>query len=350
MKNIFYLHHINQIGGVETYLYHIALKYGKTHDITIMYRTGDGEQIKRYSSLVRVIKFDGVTKYKCDCLFFGYATDICDFVEAKHYYQVIHCDYQAQGIRKPEAPDGTVYLACCESIIARNREWLHIEPELAYNPIVVQQRHRKILKLVSATRLTKEKGKKRMEQLCEILRKADIPFAWTVFTDDVVKINDPSVIYASPRLDIIPFIEDADYLVQLSDTEAYSYSILEALCVGTPVIITPLPLVTDMRIENGVNGWILPFEMDKVPVQEIYKGLPKFDYTPNEDRYGELLAPGEPQYEKEKELVVTVKHLKTYLDLELNQTVFPGTTHETKLPRARMLASGGLVEILGDVK
>ena len=349
MNNIFYLHHINQIGGVETYLYQIALKYGKTHDITIMYQTGDGEQIKRYSSLVRVIRWDGHTRYKCKKLFFGYMTSICDYVDAEEYYQVIHCDYQAQGLKKPTAPEGTRFLAVCESIIPRNHEWMGVDLEVAYNPIVIPKQ-RKILRLVSATRLTREKGKARMEQLCAAFRKADIPFTWTVFTDDLVKINDPSVVYATPRLDIIPFIESADYLVQLSDTEAYSYSILEALTVGTPVIITPLPLVTDMRIENGVNGWILPFEMDEIPTEKIYKGLPKFSYAPNEDPYGDLLAEGEPQYEKEKELVVTVRVLKTYLDLELDKTVYFGSTHETKLPRARMLASGGLVEILGDVK
>lgn len=346
LGNVFFLHHINQIGGVETFLYQIALKYGKTHDITIMYQTGDGEQVKRYSSLVRVLRWDGKSRFKCMKLFIGYATDICRFCEADEIYQIIHCDYQAQQIKKPEAPEGTKYLAVCESIIPRNREWLKIEPELCYNPIMIPE-ERKILRLVSATRLTREKGKERMEALCDILHKADIPFIWTIFTDDVVKIQDNSVVYAPPRLDIIPFIRDADYLVQLSNTEAYSYSILEALCVGTPVIVTPLPLVKDMRIENGVNGWILPFDMTEVPVDKIYKGLSKFSYTPNEDRYGELLAEVRPDYDREKEQIVTVKHLQTYLDLELNQMCYAGDKHETKLPRARMLAFGGLVEIEG---
>ena len=43
MKNLFYLHNISPIGGVETFLYEIALKYGKAYDITIMYKNGDGK-------------------------------------------------------------------------------------------------------------------------------------------------------------------------------------------------------------------------------------------------------------------------------------------------------------------
>lgn len=349
MKNIFYLHHVNEIGGVETFLYQIALKYGQTHDITIMFRTGDGKQLKRLSELVRVLRWDGKRHFKCDKLFFGYATDICEYVEAKEYYQIIHCDYHAQGIHKPEAPENTRYLCVCESIIPQNRDWLHVDMELAYNPITIPKQ-RKVLKLISATRLTREKGKDRMEKLCEALHKADIPFIWTIFTDDLVKIQDDSVIFARPRLDIIPFIQDADYLVQLSDTEAYSYSILEALTVGTPVIVTPLPLVKDMKIEDGVNGFVLPFEMDRIPVEQIYSGLRKFTYEPQPDRYEELLEPGKPDYEKEKEMIVTVRHLQTYLDLELNKMVLTGETHETKLPRARMLRDGGLVEIEGDIQ
>jgi glycosyltransferase involved in cell wall biosynthesis len=45
----------------------------------------------------------------------------------------------------------------------------------------------------------------------------------------------------TPRLDIRDYIADADYLVQLSDTEAWSYSVLESLSLGTPVITTPIP-------------------------------------------------------------------------------------------------------------
>ena len=49
------------------------------------------------------------------------------------------------------------------------------------------------------------------------------------------------------------YIANSDYLVQLSDTEAWSYSVLESLCLGTPVIVTPIPCFIEMGIENGKN-------------------------------------------------------------------------------------------------
>lgn len=38
MKNLFYLEHIHMIGGIETFFYNLALKYGATHDIAVVYR------------------------------------------------------------------------------------------------------------------------------------------------------------------------------------------------------------------------------------------------------------------------------------------------------------------------
>ena len=55
--NLFYYKDINSIGGIETFFYNLAQKYGGKYDITILYQTGDPEQIKRLSKLVRVKKY-----------------------------------------------------------------------------------------------------------------------------------------------------------------------------------------------------------------------------------------------------------------------------------------------------
>jgi hypothetical protein len=41
-----------------------------------------------------------------------------------------------------------------------------------------------------------------------------------------------------PELNIRNYIADADYTVQLSDTEAYCYTMIESLLLKTPVIVT----------------------------------------------------------------------------------------------------------------
>ena len=54
-KNLFYYKHVNAIGGVETFFYEIAKKYGKDHDITLLYQTGDPKQLQRLRELIRVV-------------------------------------------------------------------------------------------------------------------------------------------------------------------------------------------------------------------------------------------------------------------------------------------------------
>lgn len=80
-----------------------------------------------------------------------------------------------------------------------------------------------------------------------MLNESEIPYIWTIFTDDTNKIDNPNIIYMKPRLDISNYIANADYLVQLSDTEGYCYSVIESLCLGTPVIITDMPVMKELR-------------------------------------------------------------------------------------------------------
>lgn len=348
MKNLFYCPHINAIGGIETFLYQIALKYGDTHDIAIIYKSGDPKQIERYMNHVRCIRWDGQTRFKCEKLFTGYTTDICRFVEYKELYVTMHCDFQTQGLKfPPTVPKDAHYLCVAESLRERNEEWIDRHIETAHNPITIPK-HKKALRLVSATRLTREKGRHRMIQFAKVLDNAGIPFIWTIFSDDQSPFPDDRMVCIPPKLDILPYIESSDYLVQLSDTEAFSYAIYESLCVGTPVIVTPLPMVEEAGIKNGVNGFVLPFEMDKIPVEDIAKGLKRFKYTPLPDRYEELLAPGKPDYELDFNRKVTVQHLINYFDLELKQNMITGRTHETNYPRAAMLEAKGFVIITGD--
>ena len=46
--------HICQIGGVETWLYNFCTQLRNYYDITILYSTGDMEQISRLAKLVKI--------------------------------------------------------------------------------------------------------------------------------------------------------------------------------------------------------------------------------------------------------------------------------------------------------
>ena len=349
MKNLFYLHNISPIGGVETYLYEIALKYGKDYDITVMYKNGDPEQIARLQKLVRTKKWDGVRKYKAEKVFFGYNSDIAFAVEAQDYYFIMHCDYKVQNLPLPNMPEGTHIMAVSEGVRKNGMEKFGIEIGLCYNPLVVPK-PRKVLRLITASRLSPEKGANRMEILCRALESANIPFTWEVFTNDVPTWKSDNMIYRTPRLDITDYIADADYLVQLSDTEGYSYSIIEALSLGTPVIVTDIPPLPDMQVKDRINGFVLPLSMTEgdCPVDEIYAGLPPFKYVPRKDGYSKLLAPGKGDYEEEMKKPVRVRTKIYYLDLVLDRKMNPGEEQTVLRARAEYLEDRGLVEIIDD--
>lgn len=343
-KNIFYINNINAIGGVETMFYNMARKYAKSHDITIVYRTGDINQILRLKKLVRCIKWLDGMHIKCEKAFFNINHDIISYVEADEYYQIIHADYKAYKLNYVKTPDINKFIAVSKNSEKTFREISgEQDVQMSYNPIVVDKPKR-MLRLISPTRMTWEKGMGRMRILAELLEANDIPYTWEVFTSDRDRIENPNFVYREPRLDILPQIAAADYLVQLSDTEGYSYSILEALCVGTPVIITDFPSAEEMQVVNGVNGFILPMDMTDVPIAQIYKGLKKFKYTPHADRWGEILAPGKSDYEEERTIPVKVRCKQYYYDIVLKKYQTPGDEQIVDVERADKLVELGVVD------
>lgn len=324
MKNIFYFYNINKIGGIETWFYQISKKY-KDWDITIYYQVGDLEQIKRLKKYVRVIKYNG-QKIECERAFFCFNTDIYNNVKAKEKIKVYHGDYkdmvkrgQVEKNNDPHEYDFDKYIGVSELVCKSAEEvYGHKKVELCYNPYTIEK-PKKVLNLISATRLTSEKGKKRMIKLSKMLDEAGIPYLWTIFTNDTQAIENPNIIYMKPRLDIINYIANADYLVQLSDNEGYCYSVVEALSVGTPVIVTDIPVLKEIGVVNKNNGFIIDLEMKNVPIKEIYKGLPKFKYEPKKDNWDKLLAKGKSTYQKDLKTMVLVKCISDYFDIELKQ-------------------------------
>ena len=338
-KNVFYFADINSIGGVETMFWNLARKYGKTHDILVLYRTGDENQIARLRKYVHVKRYFG-QHIVCEKAFFNFDTSPIETIDANEYTVILHSDYQARKIKVPDHAKITKWIGVSENVCKTAHDQSGHDVELCYNPIIVDK-PRKVLHLVSATRLTAEKGKNRMKILADALTNAGIPFIWTVFTNDLVPIDNPNVIYMPPCLSVADYIADADYLVQLSDTEGYSYTVLEALCLGTPVIVTPCPVYDEMGL-TAANSIILPFDMSNIPVDKIYKRLKKgFKYTPHADRWNELLATGKSNYSEIMEQPVTIRITKIYHDLLLNRVVNPDEVLTVTRERAELLIERG---------
>ena len=344
-KNVIYFPSFHIVGGVETYCYEMALKFGNEFDITIVYKQGDPKQMQRLREVTRVVRFHEGDKIVCDVFLFGWGWDIIDSVEAKEYVQTYHADFKARGISPCMDERVTKRFGVAENTTNGIREHFHMDVETMYNPYT-PKKPRKVLNLISATRLSPDKGYNRMLKLAEALEKADIPYLWTIYTDKPQDTGHPSMVCLPTRLDILDFVAKADYLVQLSDSEGYSYSIVEALSVGTPVICTEFGVAKEQGVENGKTGFILPFDMSDIPVEEIYKGVKKFKYAPRESHYEQILSPGKSDYSYSPLDDVVIRVRKNFFDLDRDQMSIQGTTYTVTRERAKHLEELELVEVM----
>lgn len=319
MKNVFCYDNLKAVGGIEEFFYQIAKKY-KDYDITLYYRQGDKEQIRRLKKYIRCVQYKG-EKIKCDKAFFNYYASMIDNVEAKEYALIIHANYKAmveQGIiSKSKIPTYTKinkYYGVSKVVCDSFEKLTGIKPTLVYNPFEVDK-PKKILQLISTTRLTKEKGLdniiklgNKLDQYCE---KTGNDYEWLIFTDDIVKIDNPRIIFLKSRLDVEPFIKKSDYLVQLSKHEAYCYAVVKSLCLGTPVIVTDMPVMKEIGV-NKDNGIILDFDLDNIPMKDIFENKYNFKYEPKASNWDKVLAKGNSTYQEDIKAKYEVEALDTY--------------------------------------
>lgn len=330
-SNIFYFQRLCPIGGTEQFLYEIAKKY-KDYDITIVYCEADAQQVKRLREYVRCVKYRQGDIIKCNKAFFNFNLDIINYVEANEYYFVSHANYEELhrvlgGYIPPiDNPKLTHYIGVSQFAtdkLAEYGEKIHkpITVKRCYNPLTLEPKE-KVLHIVSAGRLDDPvKGGARTMKLIEALdkycEKTGRHYIWTIFTNPTSKVvlKSKNVVFMQPRIDVRPYIADADYLVQLSnDMETYGYSINEAWGYGVPVVRTPLTIANELPLTKDMS---LVCEWDMSNVDEIAKEMferksKSFTYTPPQDSWLELLDLTKSTYEEEKNILYKVEALKTY--------------------------------------
>lgn len=337
-RNVFYMHRLNVCGGVESFFYYMA-KMFKDRDITIIYKTGHASQVNRLKKYAETIMWNG-QDIKCERIFFNYNYDIIDHVEANEYGQIIHTDYTKQKVSFNPHPKITRYIAVSDTVAESFKKKYNIDCEVIYNPLIIDK-PRKVLHLVSATRLTEEKGKDRMKKLGEILNASGIPYQWTIFTDNKKEIENPNICWMSPRTDVTDFIAEADYLVQLSDQgEGRGYTVEEALTLSTPVIVTPVQSFLEMGVEDGVNGFVVPFSLKDVDVEKIYNAKFNFKYTPPYTKWNDIID-GKNVY---KGSPPSYECIKAYDDTIIGRHINKGESVECTEERYKFLKSKGVLK------
>lgn len=326
-SNAYYFRHLNAIGGIESHLMYIGRKYGEKYDITVIYRTGDPDQIARLSKLVRCVQIDDNDFVECNVIFCCFNREILNQCKAKKKYLVLHGDYKDMVMRNQIAAknlpiDDVEYLGVSKLVSDSWEELTGLKCTTIYEPVVLNKVDKPLL-LLSATRLSAEKGWGRMVKLCDFLNENKVNFQWFIYTDSQ-KEPMPNMVFLKPRLDITDKMGAYSAFVQLSDNEGFCLSIVESLMRGTPVIATDLPVLKELGLNEG-NSILLPFDMSEIPLERIKKvNEMKFSYKPPKDKWEEYF---------DKEVIghqeVTVRATNTFkarglVDIQLNRVPNPG--------------------------
>ena len=133
--------------------------------------------------------------------------------------------------------------------------------ETIWNPFKIDEKMiQPHLMLCSAHRTAKVKKPERVEKMAKMLDELGIPYTWNLFTDVNENTNKGGLVIRSRVSNPLPYINDADYFVLLSESEAMPYSVLEALSLNTKVIVTPLEAFFELGVKDGENGIVIPHE------------------------------------------------------------------------------------------
>lgn len=331
------------VSGLSSFVYNFCAVMRKHYEILVLYDSGSPLQVERLRKIVRVKKTKKVIM--CDTLIVN--SVLGGLPENVTYKKVIQMCHTCMS-DKYTIPEADEIIFTSQAAAGRFGGKGKV-----INNLLERSDCKPALTLISATRLSSEKGWDRMVALGKTFREKKIPFVWYIFTDEDIKMPMAEMVKISPRLDIYPFIKAADYLVQLSDQEAFCYSIVEALTLGTPVITTPMDVLEELGVIDGVNGYVVPYDMKGVQAAniDIYRLKGTFNYTYDngkrikkwKDAIGRDLVEVS-KYDPERKTMVKV--LRPYDDIELKQRQQAGAKLFMPLRRADTVEAAGCCTIL----
>ena len=343
-KVMLYINQLHIIGGIETFIYHFA-RLMKDHEITLVVGNCSENQLRRYEEYINVIDYSTRDRYVCDTLIVLRILDrIPNNFEYKQSIQMVHaCRTNPQWHIK----QNTEYIVNVSQTGKESFGEESTDGIVIHNPIYTGSE--RALILVSATRIpAPDKGdnEKRMRRLAEMLNEAKIPFVWFNFSEGQIPNPPKGMVNMGLEMDIQPYIRSADYLIQLSDSECWSYSILEALTQGTAVIVTPFPSGEEMGIKDGENGYVVPYDMN-FDVSKLLN-IPQFNYEYDNKQIKRQWEKIFKQKQK-KRSKWEVQVIQKYHDVLFDKTMEVGEIVSMPVERAKKIIDLGYVKLKGDV-
>lgn len=314
---------ISALGGIETYVYELVKKYHNL-DIAVVSKKCDSAQAKRIKKYCNLYIHTN-QKIKCDVAIINYDQSIIPYIsENAKIYQTIHADYTNSIYDHKPKPNNriTSFIAITEFLQNKMKDMLAPNKvTLCRNPLTIEES--KTIVIVSATRLHQHKGPQRVIKLAKALDKANVNYIWYIITGDTNAIPEnltPNIIFIKNRLDVSKWLNQADYVCLLSDSEACSYTLNEALYRNIPIITTPLPYLNEIGVKDGENAYIMQFDCSNVAdIVKRIKKVPKFEFNRMEDNYSNIFKNSKSHYEEDLKMKVKVRCIQNYYDIETGE-------------------------------
>jgi glycosyltransferase involved in cell wall biosynthesis len=341
-KIVIYRSYLSMLGGIETAIYNLCKTLHKDYNITFMYDTADINQLFRLKKLVKCVKYDN-QKIHCDkFIMYGFnPTKILDNVTSKEIIQQICCDIKGVNLAtQVDCRVTKIFADSKNSADVFNQTYPNLKCDVLHNVFSNPERKR-VLRLMTASRLSWEKGYDRMKKMAKRMNELKMPFTWDVFTNDKPNEDIDGMYFRKPRLDIADYMSSYDYGIQLSETESWCCTATEFLLASTPMILTDFPSAFE-QLKDGKNGFILNRDLvnlDSV-IQRMYET--KFSYLdyviPSHLEWKKLLGKGsKSDYKYDEKGGIIVKAITNYFDTVEQRDIKVGECFDATADRVKVL-------------
>ena len=250
--------------GYITWIKQLGKCYKDKYDVIVLYDEINENTKKRFEKYFKCIKREINTIYICNRLLVTYSNYFYpkNIVNVDKNYLFIHgnmSDYD--NAMRYHDDIYTNYVAVSKVASEKAKGYFPTETiEYVLNPYKLDEEVPRRMKLTSTLRYTKIKCPERIEKMAKLMDELKIPYTWEVFADKKENTNIGGLIYRQRTPNPLPYIKDSDYFVLLSDSESFSYAVIEALSVNTKVVVTPLPVYREIGVLEDENAVVIPFE------------------------------------------------------------------------------------------
>lgn len=336
---LLYTSYLHIIGGIETFMYNFIDLMSEHYTIGVYCPRMPKEVIDRISQKAKI--YQSGAPISCNTLIMVRMMD--EMPSNIKYVKSIRMCHATKS-----NPSWFIRQDCDKIVHVSevSKQTFESSGDVIHNPLIKSDD--KAILLVSATRIpAMDKGKnaERIIKLAKMLNAANIPFLWFNFSDQPIPNAPKGLFNVGTFQNVQPYIAKADYLVQLSDQEGFGLSVLEALINQTAVICTPFGTTKELGVKDGVNGYIVPFDMsfDVHKLLDVPQFTYKYDNEAIVKKWCKLIDKKSLRKRmKAEERLVRVK--QQYYDIALKRTLPRGEVLVMPIDRVMTVKQYGYIE------